>query len=599
MNSAFSPSLQIASDAIPAPIQLQFSSWISSTTCRFTNPQAIAASLPPGTYSYLISSGSKDLAGNLNIATTAGSFTVELFTLAPVITAPRITSRQLEIWSNKDLVDYPLSFATNSASPDVATLSFTYNGLYQTPHTIHIYRNSDNSKVASFVISPDGATSVPINHSALGNPGAIMASYSFVLSDSIGNVGASYSIPITYDGIAPVISTTSISNIFIPPAEATGYYNGSLGSLNVSFSTAASTATDSLVLIIAGIASATGNATYSYEMSTNLTTGVNTYSVASATIPDGTYWITSADRAGNYAAGIATLTPLIVDKVSPDVVLATTTNNLGAATGLPIVSSPAGQSYFKLQFGERMRATASPTLSIATGATEIGYSFVGWLTTVSASDTALFKNTATITNALPQGTYVCKVTGMDIAGNSMNISTGTVDVRSRGPVLSSFYTTSYQATTASATLASGLEMLTNQPFSFNVDPKAATLSIQLAQIPDDNPVNIWLHFMLDNTTTASYPVTLVGLNATFTWSTSNGPASDTSYTIRVADANGDLSLESLAWRNDSVAPLVQSVVVTGGELATGSVYFNPARHRYLGTRFTAVESEAPRLRIRG
>ncbi|OGK06221.1 MAG: hypothetical protein A2W80_00770 [Candidatus Riflebacteria bacterium GWC2_50_8] len=597
MNTAFYPTMQIASDAIPAPISLQFSSWISSTTCRFSNPQAIAASLPPGTYSYLISSGSKDLAGNLSIATTAGSFTVELFTLAPVITAPRITSRQLEIWSNKDLVDYPLSFATNSASPDVATLSFTYNGLYQTPHTIHIYRNSDNSKVASFVISPDGATSVPINHNALGNPGAIMASYSFVLTDNIGNVGASYSIPIIYDGIAPVIATTSVSNVFIPPAEATGYYNGSLGSLNVSFSTAASTATDSLTLTIFGIASGTGNATYSYEMSSNLTTGVNTYSVASSTIPDGTYLITSADRAGNYAAGVATLTPLIVDRVAPDVVLATTTDNLGAETGLSIVSSPAGQSYFKLQFGERMRATASPTLAIATGATEIGYTFVNWLT----SDTALFKNVASITNALPQGTYVCKVTGMDLAGNSMNISTGTVDVRSRGPIVSSLYTTSYQATTASATLASGLEMLTNQPFSFIVDPEAATISIQLAQVPDDNPGNIWLHFMLDNTTTASYPVTLVGLNATFTWSIATGPvpALATTYTMRVADANGDLSLESLAWRNDSIAPEVQTLVITGGELATDSVYFNPDRHSYITARFNTAESEAPKMRILG
>ena len=599
MNSAFNPSLQIASAAIPAPIQLQFSSWVNATTCRFTNPQAIAASLPPGTYSYLISSGAKDLAGNLSIATTAGSFTVELFTLAPVITAPRITSRQLEIWGNKDLVDYPLSFETNSTSPDVATLSFTYNGLYQTPHTIHIYRNNGNIKVASFVISPDGATDVPINNLALGNPagvpGGTMASYSFVITDSIGNVGASYSIPINYDGRPPVIASTSISNVFVPPAETTRYYNGSLGSLNVSFTTAASTATDSLVLAIAGIASATGNATYSYEMNTNLTTGVNTYSVASATIPDGTYWITSADRAGNYAVGAATMTPLIVDRAAPDVVLATTSNNLGAATGLAIVSSPAGQSYFKLQFSERMRATASPTLAIASGAIEIGYTFVNWLT----SDTALFKNTTTITNALPQGTYTCKVSGMDLAGNSMSISTGTVEVRSRGPVVSSLYTTSYQSTTASATLASGLEMLTNQPFNFNFDPKAATMSIQLAQVPDDNPANIWLHFMLDNTTTASYPVTLVGLNATFTWSDTNGPATATAYTMRVADANGDLSLESLVWRNDSVAPIVQTLVITGGELATGSVYFNPARHRYLGTRFTAVESEAPRLRIRG
>ncbi|MBU1108935.1 MAG: Ig-like domain-containing protein [Candidatus Riflebacteria bacterium] len=607
MNTAVTPALQIATDTMPVPISLQFTSWTSSTTCRFSNPQAIDKSITPGTYSYLISSAARDLAGNLSITPTPGSFTVELFTQAPTLAAtPRIISRQLEIWGNKDLVDYPLSFETNSASPDIATLSIAYNGLYQTPHTLHVYRNNDNTEVASFAILPAGTTAITIDDNALGNPagipGGIMASYSFILSDNIGNIGASHSIPIRYDGIQPIIATTSINNVFIPPTEATLYYNGRLGPLNVSFTTAASTATDSLVLAIFGIASATVTpATYSYEMSPNLTTGVNTYSVASGTIPDGTYWITAADLAGNYANGVATITPLIVDTVAPGVLLATTTNNLGVSTSLPIVSSNAGTSYFKLQFDERMRTTASPTLTIATVTAEIGYTFVGWLTTVSASDTALFKNTATITNALPQGTYICKVTGMDLAGNSMSIITGTADVRSRGPIVSSFHTTSYQATTASATLASGLEMLTNQPFSFDIAPGIATMSIRLAQIPDGNPGNLWLHFMLDNTTAASYPVALVGLNATFSWSIANGPNPSlaTTYTIRVADANDDLSLESHPWRIDNASPAVQLLVASGGELATDSVYFSPSLHRYITTRFNTVESEAPKLRILG
>jgi len=599
MNTAFYPSLQIASDAIPAPIALQFSSWISSTTCRFTNPQAIAASLPPGTYSYLISSAAKDLAGNFNEASPPGSFTVELFTVAPQITGPVVTSRQNEIWGSKDLVNYPLSFEASSASPNSAILSFTYNGLYQTPHVLHVYRNSDNSKVASFVITPAGTSTVTIDNSALGNPAGtnLMASYSFIISDSIGNVGASYSIPIRYDGVRPVISATSIGNTFIPPAETTHYYNGNAGSLNVSFTTAASTATDSLVLWIAGMASGTGNATYSYEMSANLASGLNTYSVASTTIPDGTYMISAADLAGNYAGGAATLTPLIVDRTAPGVTLATRADAAGTATTTPIVSSAAGQSYFIVQFDERMRATASPTLSIATTSTELAYTFVGWLTTVSASDTALFKNTAAITNSLPQGSYVCKVTGTDLAGNSMSISTGTVEIRSRGPVVSSFVTTSQQFTTAS-----GTETLLNQPFSFKVEPGEATMSIQLAQIPDDNPASIWLHFMLDNSTTAaSYPVDLIGLNATFTWSTATGPMylSPTTYTMRVADANGDLSLENHFWRIDNASPVVQLVTVSGGELATGAVYFSPARHRYITTSFNTAETEAPRLRIRG
>ncbi|KAF1081392.1 MAG: hypothetical protein GQF41_2198 [Candidatus Rifleibacterium amylolyticum] len=592
--SAASPTLTLASDS--GTITMRATSWISSTTCEFTNTVAIDKSFAPGTYSYQVS-GALDYAGNTNAVPAMGSFTVVLFTEEPDLTAFQVVSNQTALYGTQAFINRPLSFEAYAAGPDIATLTLSYRTAaghpYQEPHLIRIY-NSANVLASEAVVpgAVGGISSFTLNSSALGNPPAgATESYSFRLIDNIGNISATYTLPIVYDSIRPEVATAAISTVSNAISSPL-YYNEQLhGALNVRFETSASAATDSLVLAIA----TTTALPYTWNMYTNLTTGISTYSISvasAASLAEGHYVITAADMAGNFATGTASITMFVVDRTAPVVLTATT------STTLPVVSATAGGATFTVQFNEHMNelSSATPALVIATTTAQIACTFKGWI----ASDTAQFVNTATISNALPQGDYDCRVIAWDLTGNKLDTNNaGTMVVQSRGPIIASWSTVSYQQTTASETLASGLEMLTNQPFSVDVWPNAATITIELAAAPDAEPIH--LHFMQDNTTVASYPLVLNGMIASFTWSDAASPTPTlaTTYTMRIADDNGDFSLESLPWRMDNASPSVQLLTITGGELATSSVYFNPARHRYITTRFNTAESEAPRLRIRG
>ncbi|HNW12136.1 MAG TPA: hypothetical protein PKI71_12300, partial [Candidatus Rifleibacterium sp.] len=248
---------------------------------------------------------------------------------------------------------------------------------------------------------------------------------------------------------------------------------------------------------------------------------------------------------------------------------------------------------FTLTFDEELYALATPTLSIATTSASI--------TCVCASFSgkiATFTTAMAVTNALPQGEYTWKIRATDLTGNVFDGASGTVMVRSRGPVIASIRTESMQATTAS-----GSETLINQPFSFMVNPGVSTLSVQLGGAPDGNPNLVHLHYMLEGNVIASYPLPLVGNAATFSWSIAQGPQPTlpTTYNMFLVDTNGDYSLEQLPWRLDNATPTVAGLSLTGGEndAANSTIYFNPFRHPFINTKFQApAETEAPKLRIR-
>lgn len=595
MNTAITPVLTLSSGT--TSIAMTLTGWVSSTTCRFTNATAINKSFAPGAYSFIISGG-RDFAGNKNNDTVDGMFQIDLFTEEPDLSSSQLVSRQEGLYGALDLINRPLSFEPYGAEPDIATLTINYRTAsghpFQVPHLIRIY-NGSNVMVSETTVSqfPTAATNeITIDAAMLGNPGAATGTFSFRLVDSIGNISATYTSAISYDGIRPTLLTAAVSNVSDAISLPLFYNEQIHGNLNVSYSAGAS---DSLVLVISGINPV---ATATFAMTTNTSTGVSICSVpvaSSALLAEGSYWITAADMAGNIADGAASTTLLVVDRTSPSVVLATTTS------GLPVMTCQAGETAFTVQFSEIMNdmASATPVLVIASGSSQINCTFSGWV----ASDTALFVNAAAISNTLPQGEYSCRVIGWDLTGNKLdNSSAATMNIRSRGPVIASIITRSYQSTTASSTLASGNELLADQPFSFNVAPGAATLSLQLAATPDGDPNLIHLHFILENSTVASYPVNLTANAGTFTWSITSGPQPTvpTTYQIRLADSNGDLSLESHSWRLDNASPTVNSLTFTGGENNTASttIYFNPFRHPSINPRFSTAETEIPRMRVR-
>jgi hypothetical protein len=588
MNTGFEPppTARLATEGVV--IDLSFSHWTDDFTARFTNTNDLST-YPTDKYYFQVT-GARDLAGNENIDPASGPFVIDLFTTPPAFDTILRTQQTL-LFDNNELLNRPFSI---NALPGVATLSIAYNeGPFQVPHSLLVY-DSTNIQVASIAINPDVANQVAttaVDAAFFGTPGNIgPATYVFKLVDDIGNLSATSSRSIIYDALEPNIGTATISNVS-DASSAPLYYNDQLhGLLRVDFET---DATDQLLLVLTN-----GTATSTYAMNSNTTTGDNDYSLSSAeaaALNEGIYVVTAADLAGNLADGNASLTLMIVDRSAP-AVLAVIPDG-----GLPLSSSAAGMATFTVVFDEAMNqlGSATPSLAIATSSKTIACTFESWLSPTQAR----FISADAITTDLPQGDYFCAVTAWDITGNQLITSNAaTLDIRSRGPVISSIYTESFQSTTAS----DSSEILLDTPFSFAVAPGAATLTVQLAKAPDSTPLN--LHFMQGGVTVASYTlVDDVDYNtsthlATFTWSATNGPnpANAETYEIKLVDASGDFSLESYNWTMDASAPVALSnPLVSGGELATNSVYFSPLKHGFINVQFSAIEDEAPRLRVLG
>lgn len=590
MNQSVTPTANIASTSTTIP--LTFTSWVDANHCQFTNTNDLTL-YSTGSYSYQIT-GARDLAGNENENPLIGSFTIDLYTQSPLVTA--VLYSQQPMVSADIRMNEPFSL---NVAPGVATLTLYYNETpTQIPHMLWIYDNDDNltasitftpdvgNKIASITVDAnffDNIDATPGDEP--GNNGPL--AYKFKLVDQIGNISATNSTIITYDALAPVINSAAIG----PVSDGSNdplYYNEALyGPLYLKFG---STATDSLRLVIAG-----NNATNTYGM--NLDDAADEYSATLTTsqasaLATGTYTITAVDLAGNFATGASATTVLIIDRQAPAV------NGVVSLNGDPLTSEPIGAATFTVTFSESMKASATPLLSIATGSTVIGCAFDSWLD-APAYTQAQFVTTSEITPDLPQGEYEYRVTGWDLTGNKLdNAVVGTVVVQSRGPVIASIYAESMQATTAS-----GSEILRDTPFSFAVAPGAATLSVTLSQDPDALPIN--LHFMQSGVTVASYPLAYdaASKSATFTWSLTNGPLPTTyptTYQMKLVDDSGDFSLESYDWTVDASAPVALDLpTVTRGAVATDSVYFNPSRQSYLNVSFSSVDTDGLKMRIRG
>ena len=579
MSTASAPTLVLASTSVAFDIPMTYQHWEDEYTCVFTNTNAIDNSIPNGTWTYEIN-GAHDYAGNENNS-TGGAFTVVLFSKSPNVTAKLLTQQPL-------ISPNIVATAPFSLNNSVASLSLVYNeGPYEEPHELRIY-NASNTQIATRPITiVNKLATVTVNAAFFGTPAPSNfgpTTYSFKVADSIGNISTVNPTKVIYDNLEPTLAIATFTGV--STASSTPYYYNEQihGNLNVSYQT---NATDQLQLALLD-----GVATRTYLMNRNGTDhSVSLTPAQMLTVPEGNYGVTAFDMAGNPGGGAAALTALVIDRTLPAIATITVDN------GPFVCSSPAGQATFTVEFSESMNIDwASTTLSLATSTKEIKCVLATWTSLTEA----VFVSAEAITPDIPQGIYNYLVTAQDVTGNSITRSNaGSVSVRSRGPIVSSFKALSHQSTTA----ATATELLEDYPFSFNVAPGSSTLFIQLAKEPDSEPIHI--HFQTGQTTVASYSLTLNGSNlASFTWSNGNPltdgpiPTGPTTYNIRIADASGDFSLESYSWTMDASAPVVMEPLLTGGELATAAVYFNPSLHNYIGVNYTAVESASPYLRAR-
>lgn len=616
MNQDYKPTVAIATDTGLGTTEiatLTFKQWDDARICRFTaNGVFDTMEFPTGTSSITISDA-RDLAGNLVASGIYGE--VEIISTSPKFYAT-LTSQQ-SIVNNDELINKPFS---PTVAPTVATLSITYTkGPFALDHILSVY-DGTGTQVATHTLT-SGATSISVNNKFFSDPdnpiitsdnyqGSFTVRLTDVMGNISGNASSSETIPfeIIYDGIAPKVTSFNVTGVSSASTQLKYYYNPAItGSLTADINLSSA---ENIRLI----SSANFTATRTYDMQhTNTTT--YTYKgdlsdIYSTPLPDGDYTIMAVDDAGNLAVidGMTT-TPaqcrIIIDTTAPTVLNATMTASTYISSG------NAGMATFSIQFSETMFEAAEQYLEIATDGYKIPCELVRFDTTAEASDTAIFQTAISIPTDILQGSYVYRITGTDLAGNVVNTDFGEVLVKSSGPLVSSMVAYSYQSTVASETLDSGNEMLIDELLSFNVEPKAATLTITLSEKPDGDASLIYVNFIRNvvknnqkiEEIAASYPVALdTNLTATFTWDASTAPivATSASYLIRIADSNYDLSAKSYTWNVDNEAPVYKTMLFNDGVdfPGSGTVYLNPYRHTDFKVNFKGLSDNTPKLRVR-
>ncbi len=565
---------------------LKFVGWSDAYTANFVSEKAIDDSFGPGTYSYIIA-GARDYAGNIATTTAPGSFTVQIYSKKPVFDAT-LTSRQHLISGNTDLVNTLVAYFSPNVAPGVATLTVAYReGPYSTPHQLKLY-DATNVLVKTIDLTASGSEGIASVDAAFFNnpaPATYSILHGFNVIDTLGNTSASSTLKLVYDAVGPDVSSLTLTGISPASVKPLYYHNPALhGDLLTTVDTDDASGPIRLVLVRIGVATKT------YQMTSVASNMRYSYAMTAAdnskeALEDGSYYMTVVDGAGNFATGAEAAAGLVIDRIAPTLI------STQLSTGAYLSSGAAGAATFTLTFDEPLYGNATPTLSIATLSASIPC-----VCATFSGNIATFTTAATISNTLPQGEYTLNITATDLTGNLFSGASGTVQVRSRGPVIAAWHTTSQQFTTAS-----GSETLTNQPFSFNVAPAESTIFVTLQALPEGLKDDIRLHFTSAGTTIASYPLSWSELVGTFTWNAATGPATATAYNVYLYDGNGDASLETMVWELDNTRPTVASLTVSGGEVnhASATVYFNPQRHSGVTTRFqVAGETAAPKLRVR-
>ncbi|MGM0598172.1 MAG: Ig-like domain-containing protein [Candidatus Rifleibacteriota bacterium] len=243
--------------------------------------------------------------------------------------------------------------------------------------------------------------------------------------------------------------------------------------------------------------------------------------------------------------------------------------------------TPANSAQFDVTFNEPMDQSVGtswyPKLRLGDSSTTVmSFTFENWVN----STTARFTNSSNFDANTPQGTYTYYVSrGFDEAGNRGNNDVAMSDklqIRSKGPTISSYRVSTYQTTTAKNSSPTG--DLVDYPFSPYVRPGIATITVNFQAAP--NASDLWLHFYQGEASLASIPITLDGLSGTASWdgTLKNGPIGSTgptSYVLRVYDdaANEGSKRGSIVY--DGLAPKVSSWNFTNVKTYNGKAYFSP------------------------
>ncbi|MBF0407401.1 MAG: hypothetical protein HQM10_08605 [Candidatus Riflebacteria bacterium] len=576
------PAVSLVNGQIAIPLVaagLPADAWVSPNTVRLTNQYSLA-DFPQGKYSYIVKGG-RDLAGNPAIETTSDEFGVNV-NLTESEYNVVLRTRQQTI---SDVMLENKAFSP-FVPPFTGSLSVKkLNSAPGIPSEIRLFDTQNNLIATSALLMSGNVGTATVDAAFFKNPGRKGPLYYNVkIADNLGGTG-NFVKSVVYDAVEPVINSVSWNNLAAREGGSVWYNPQKKGDLTFSVNT--STA-DTLYATLA-----TQNGTRSYQLSkpSYYYTGVIPASEFTG-LSDSDYLISFTDDAGNMGTGSASTMRISVDRVAPSLV------TFKSEPSSPLKANSAGSVLFTLTFNEKIdqAVNAAPALSLSSGTSIITCVISEW----KSDREVVFVNESAIVGGIPQGNWDVNVQASDLAENRMSTTLPVaISIKSSGPGVSECYVESYQITTAESLYPQGI--IRNVPFSMNVWPNASTLTINYNSVP---VVPVYLYFMQNGFTVASYPISVVNGKSQFVWNSSKGPQPTvpTTYDLKLSDGIGNESFDICSWSIDSVAPVVGSVTSNGGVLYSGdgARYFNPAIHGNITCGWQiSGEASAARMRLTG
>ncbi|PKL45007.1 MAG: hypothetical protein CVV41_02665 [Candidatus Riflebacteria bacterium HGW-Riflebacteria-1] len=419
VGSSWQPQLRLG-DASNSVMSFVFSSWVSSSTARFTNSANFDANTQQGTYTYYVSGGF-DEAGNRGNNEVQLASQLQIRSKGPTVLSYRVTTYQSTTskYSSPtgDLTDAPFS---PYVAPGIATITVNFqvapvaNSLW-----LHIFQGE--ASLASMPISVTGLEGKAtwngtLNGAAIGETGP--TTYVMRVYDDAGNEGSNRG-NITYDGRKPEVSSWAFSNVKTSLGKA--YFSPAINSFAKIDVFGPSTGQAlRMRLTSPGIPTETyalsglsgGGYTISFDgRNTEIPTGL---------LPASEYMVALVDLAGNLgtalgANGRATST-LVIDPTAPliDAIQMLRVDNGAAVTRFnPRVTD--------LQFNV---TSTDPTVASGTALVKItaGSSLIRELMLEGGSSpfTAIWNGQDTNLQPVADGVYTVTVT--DLAGNVATIN---------------------------------------------------------------------------------------------------------------------------------------------------------------------------------
>jgi hypothetical protein len=251
MNPASMPTVALATSTPPTTIRLWGGTWVSSTTVQMTNQDPIAATIPQGSYDYVVSGG-RDYAGNLNVVPASGSLTITILSQGPAFIAT-LAGYQRAVTGASLLYDRPFSPFIDPA-PATAELRISYtSGPFSPDHEILVFDPFGTHVATHTLTIPIGATAATFTVDAtffgIPAPGAVGPStFSYRLRDALGNLSDLPDRTVVYDGLEPNLDAFSLANA-ASLFEGVYYTNPTRGAVTASLH--ATNANDALRLLIA------------------------------------------------------------------------------------------------------------------------------------------------------------------------------------------------------------------------------------------------------------------------------------------------------------------------------------------------------------